>query len=339
MAKAHPKPLEPVSGGIGMKDLSHLFVVPRLCIQNANAISSNLTWGFPAMSAFIGLMQALERKSDKEDINVLFDGIGVVCHHHEAQVAKGGYVHTFNLTRNPVDKTGKTAAIVEEGRIHLDISLVFGVRGAALSGSTEDIQDVADQLTHLLHSMRVAGGVVVPPMPGKSVPRPYIVTLPEDSGEQYDAFQSLRRRFMPGFALVLRDDLLKSHFQEMTATNPNATLLDAWLDLSRLNMECEETEGKVEWHARKPTGWQVPIPIGYSALSDLYEPGTVSNARDSSTQFRFVESLYSIGQWISPHRLKHPRELLWYVENDLDQGVYRVQNVNELQHHHEEQES
>jgi len=34
--------------------LNHLLVLPRLRIQNANAISSPMTWGFPAMSAFIG---------------------------------------------------------------------------------------------------------------------------------------------------------------------------------------------------------------------------------------------------------------------------------------------
>lgn len=44
----------PVSNG--------LLIIPHLRVQNANAISSPLTWGFPAISAFIGLMQAVERK-------------------------------------------------------------------------------------------------------------------------------------------------------------------------------------------------------------------------------------------------------------------------------------
>ncbi|MCH8531615.1 MAG: type I-F CRISPR-associated protein Csy2 [Saccharospirillum sp.] len=321
-----------------MTDLSNLLVIPRLRVQNANTISSNLTWGFPAMSAFVGIMQALERKAIAAGINVLFDGIGVVCHHHEAQVSRGGFVRTFNLTRNPVDKTGKTSAIVEEGRIHLDISLAFGIRGADLSGSKEDKQQVAESLNQILQTMRIAGGVIVPPMPGTRAPSPYISKIPEDSAEQYKDFLSLRRRLMPGFALVLRDDLLQSHFQSMAAQDPEVTQLDAWLDLSRLNMECEEDKGEVEWQIRMQPGWLVPIPVGYSKLSELYKPGVVANARDATTPFRFVESLYSIGQWISPHRLKHPSELLWYVENDLDQGMYRLQNVNEQQNHHEVQE-
>ena len=33
-----------------------VLVLPRIRVQNANAISSPLTWGFPAVSAFTGLI-------------------------------------------------------------------------------------------------------------------------------------------------------------------------------------------------------------------------------------------------------------------------------------------
>lgn len=322
-----------------MDELSTLFVVPHLCIQNANAISSNLTWGFPAMSAFVGVMQALERKADEAGIGVGFEGVGVICHHHDAQVSGKGFTRAFNLTRNPVDKTGKTASIVEEGRIHLDISLVFAIYGSDWEQNEAERAAVAEQLTELLHCMRIAGGSIVPPLPGRTQPKPWMVRVPDDPEEQYKQFLSIRRRLMPGFALVLRDELLQSHYTEMSKQDPAASRLDAWLDLSRLNMRSQTLEdGKVEWSARRPPGWIVPIPVGYVALSELHEPGTVANSRDATTPFRFVESLYSIGQWVSPHRLKHPRDLLWYVDNDLEQGQYRLRNDYHLQHHLEEQE-
>ena len=44
-------------------EFTHLLVLPRLRVQNANAISSPLPHGFPAMTAFLGLMWALERKT------------------------------------------------------------------------------------------------------------------------------------------------------------------------------------------------------------------------------------------------------------------------------------
>lgn len=103
-----------------------LLVFPHLRIQNANAISSPLTHGFPSITAFTGLMWALERNLAKAKVPLRLHGVGVICHHHQEQTTQG-YVRSFNLTRNPVDKDGSTAAIVEEGRIHLDISLVFSV--------------------------------------------------------------------------------------------------------------------------------------------------------------------------------------------------------------------
>ncbi|WP_239894175.1 type I-F CRISPR-associated protein Csy2 [Laribacter hongkongensis] len=41
---------------------------------------------------------------------------------------------------------------------------------------------------------------------------------------------------------------------------------------------------------------------------------------------RFVESLYSLGQWLSPHRLHDVRQLLWYPTHDPASGVYRCRN-------------
>ena len=44
-------------------EFTHLLVLPHLKVHNANAVSSPLTHGFPSMTAFLGLMWALERKT------------------------------------------------------------------------------------------------------------------------------------------------------------------------------------------------------------------------------------------------------------------------------------
>lgn len=305
-----------------------LLVLPHLRIQNANAISSPMTWGFPAMSAFIGFMHALIRRLP-ESLELEFSGIGVICHDYEAQTHQG-YVNTFHLTRNPVGKDGKTAAIVEEGRMHLEVTLVLGVDGKSIHDA-----DTAQTVMDIVASMRVAGGSVMPPLPGKRRDKPELIVLGDDAEDRHKAFRKLKRRWLPGFALVLRDDLLQQHHQERLMEQPNATLLDSWLDLARLNWECgqtvtEGTDGKakteVEWRVRKKPGWLVPLPVGYGALTEVSEPGDVASARDDTTPFCFVESLYSIGQWISPHRLNTWQDLLWYVDNDLEQGLYRLNN-------------
>ena len=39
-----------------------LLILPRLQVQNANAVSGPLTWGFPAPTAFTGFAHALDRR-------------------------------------------------------------------------------------------------------------------------------------------------------------------------------------------------------------------------------------------------------------------------------------
>lgn len=313
-----------------MSEVKNLLVLPRLRVQNANAISSPMTWGFPAMSAFVGLMHALERKLADSSLPVSLGRVGVICHDFEAQATEGGYIRGFHLTRNPVDKSGGTAAIVEEGRVHLDITLIFSMDSAATESEHEDI---AHQIGEIVAGMRIAGGSVIP---NRAVPshkqRPQWVTLDDDEEKRQKQFARLKRRWLPGFALTLRDDYLIEHHQTLQQQNPEASLMDAWLDLSRLNHYCAlENEGesneKSVWQVQRPyRGWLVPIPVGYGAISDLFNPGEVANARDAKTPFRFVESLYSIGEWVSPHRMKQPEDLLWYVDNDEEAGLYRLNN-------------
>ena len=318
-------------------DIQGLLVLPRLRIQNANAISSPLTHGFPSMTAFLGLMWALDRKLAAAGIPLVPVKVGVVCHGYEEQV-QHGYVDTFHLTRNPVDKNGDTAAIVEEGRIHLDITLVLQVDGGdpadpaniLLHGDDAQRRQLAGSVHELVSSMRVAGGSVLPtqPAPGKLL-APQLLLWPEEPEERVRAFRRLRRQLLPGFTLVSREDLLRERIELQREQGGEISRLSAWLDLSRFNYRSETDEHKqVTWqHDRPPgAGWLVPIPVGYGALSPLHEGGQVLNARDNKTPFRFVESLYSLGQWISPHRLHMPGDLLWYAESSPDRGSYRCCN-------------
>lgn len=309
-----------------------LLILPRLRIQNANAISSPLTHGFPSMTAFLGLMWALERKLCADGIGMAFNSVGVICHDFDEQVTEGGYTKAFRLTRNPVDKDGSTAAIVEEGRVHLDLTLILGVSSETVLEEAEARQTLANTVVETLASMRVAGGSIVPARGTAASQRAELIRLAEDPAEARKQFRRLRRRWLPGFALVCRDDLLAQRLASLRATEPTATALDALLDLSRINWRPEpgassDTERKVvEWKPEPRAGWVVPIPVGYGALSVIHPAGSVKNARDTHTDFRFVESLYSIGQWISPHRLVSVRELLWYGHSDVEGGLYRCRN-------------
>ncbi len=317
-------------------NFEHLLIVPRLRVQNANAISSPLTHGFPSITAFIGLMWALERKTRAAGLDLHFKAVGVVCHAQQEQITESGFVKAFRLTRNPIRKDGGTAAIVEEGRIHLDISLVFAVQSktlstAALSNDAAPDQ-IAAQVGDLIAQMRIAGGSVISPVVASHRRKPHVVAMTGTEQDQAQLFLRAKLHLLPGFALVSRDDLLDERHRALVAENPASTRLDAWLSLSRINWRYEDgsesgAAPKAQWqHDRKGLGWIVPIPVGYGALSGPHPAGSVANARDGDTPFCFVESLYSVGQWLSPHRLQSPQHLLWYADSQPDEGLYCCRN-------------
>jgi len=261
----------------------------------------------------------------------------VVCHDHEEQVTESNFVKSFRLTRNPIQRFAErtlikkdgatgTPSIVEEGRIHLDLSLVLAVY-------TEDWNEEAQRrdlkLIHeLLQDMRIAGGSLLPPIfPQNYKHRPWIADFTNDEDND---FHKLKTRLLPGSALVARDDLVEQRLEQLRKTDPDATPLDAWLSHSRINWhyDVKANNGNGAWQSdhRKGSGWIVPIPVGYGALGKLHAPGTVANTRDTTTPFRFVESLYSMGEWIGPHRLRSAQELLWYADSKPEEGLYRCRN-------------
>lgn len=355
-----------------MKDeLQAVVVIPHLWVQNANAIASPMTYGFPAMTAFTGAVHAIERKLKEAGVAVGLKGVGVVCHSAEPQTNReSGYVTRFNLTRNPLAKdkedenTGKralevnpdgslkTPSLVEEGRMHLDVSLVIGIEsGCPISRHEQRV--LAHRIEEQLRAMRLAGGSVLP-HPVKVLRKPARLTPVPGGGDEArtTAFRKLARSLLPGFALVGRHALLAEHLAAMRAQDSKANALDALLDLCALHWAPEPLEDdpdpdadlggvtgaiaatadtattKTPWHAtRRKPGWLVPIPVGYAAISELYPPGVVKRARDPAVPFRFVESVLSLGEWKSPHRLSGLDELLWHYDANPDGGLYLVRTV------------
>jgi CRISPR-associated protein Csy2 len=317
----------------------HALLIMRLNVQNANAVSSPLTWGFPPPSAFTGFVHALslrlqkEREKDPElaDIEGLtLDGVGIVSHRFEPQTSTpaGKRTQVFALTRNPLTKEGTTAAIVEEGRAHLEVSLIIGVYGGgdfdfSLQANAEWF---ANRVYQAACAMRLAGGSIFAVPSYANRPAAILTCWPEYSKDMEDVTRKLRPRLLPSFALMSRDDLLQSHLASLQQTQTDATALDALLDLSRLNIDCTQDEhnpDKGHWQIRKKQGWLVPLPVGYATISELYPAGTVKNARDPKTPFCFVESVLSLGEWRSPHRINNLSHLLWFHSAEPESGLYR----------------
>jgi CRISPR-associated protein Csy2 len=315
-----------------------LIVLPRLRVQNANCISAPLTWGFPAVTAFAGLMVALERRLGKES-GVHFRRFGVVCHGFEPQVTRNKYFTTFNLTRNPLDHDGGTPGIVEEGRAHLELSLTFSVsydEEKYLDAESEHA--LAKRVLQEMYSLRIAGGsLLVPTVPLSQRHQPKLVRLADPQWDK--RWRQIKLGLLPGYALVMRNDLLTAT-HKLDESAPSKSRLHEFVRLSGrasnfvLEQEPPETSqdtgsekavvGKWEFESRK--GWIVPIPIGYAAIGQLEMPGIVANARDRTVPFRFVETIYSMGQWISPHRVQDLDHILWEAERPTEDGLYICRN-------------
>ncbi len=89
--------------------MKEILLSPNLTIHNANALSSPYTIGFPAMTAWLGFMHALERKLKTTEFSeVKFSGIIVSCLdiHLQTYKGRGDYVSSIIGTSNPLDKSG-----------------------------------------------------------------------------------------------------------------------------------------------------------------------------------------------------------------------------------------
>lgn len=302
-----------------MEELSALAILPHIRIQNANIISSPLTWGFPAITNFLGAVHRIFRENE---FSLKAASVGIICHSFKPVTSRGSGTFTqhLHLAKLPAGKDGNAASRIDEGRGHLEISLVLG-----MAGELEDEKEgpkLANKINEYMQSMRIAGGSILPSF-GPHKPSWHI--LPDNLAEQSEFFRKFRYSLLPGFALLERRDKLLEHLEGMRKYRPEARSLDALLDICRINWEVmpdPENREKGIWTMREREGWLVPIPAGFRAISPLYEAGRVRNTRDYTTPFRFVESIYTLGEWKSPHRLKSIRELMWQYEFDKDKGLY-----------------
>lgn len=301
--------------------MKSLLLLKHLKVENANAISG-LTYGFPAISHFLGFTHLLSRRL-QQHCRLSLAGCAVISHQVQLQSHRLGNrgEQVFSLTRNPLTKEGSTAPFNEEGKVHLDISLLIECEFTAddLPGNDSplDAQHTLEQwVMTQIATMRLAGGIIT--QIGKVC-----------WSEQLDSL-SLRKLAMgllPGYALICRNEVLSAHHEarcQQDDTQPE--LLDSLLDFVTLTSQSVTEGTSVVWqYQSKPdSGFWVPLAVGYQAISPLYPPGTVTAARDSTTPFCFAEAIYTLGQWISPHRINNLAEIFWHYHQQDD--LYLCEN-------------
>lgn len=296
----------------------NILLIPRIEIQNANALSSPYTIGFPAMTAWLGAVHALQRKLNAAGFeNLVFSSAAIACHRFDLQTYKGqgDYIASIIGTGNPLDKTGSRPSFIEEARCHLTVSLVIEYHGLGDELSLEDVEDdFKIALPQQLHTLKLAGGDIL------SFDPPELKLIDDEK-----AHQQLMRQLMPSHLLIERRELMQQAMAE--AENPDA--ITALLDYLTVHHNSEEKDGEkegekiVEWTAkRKTAGWIVPIATGFHGISDL---GQAQHQRDPDTPHRFAESIVTLGEFIMPYRIKRLEEMLWHTHADLENNLYLCQ--------------
>ena len=294
--------------------MRHFLLIPHLKLHNANAMSSPYTIGFPAMTAWLGAVHALQRKLNQQDCDLNLSKVAVSCHDFNLQTYKGrgDFVHSIVGTANPLDKHGNRSALLEEARCHLDVSLLIEVE----SLTNKKREHLLEIVQGIVASMKFASGDVL------SVKKSSVLDFDEDE-DQEKQLRPILNKLMLGHVLIERRDLVLTSMQE------GKDALDSVLDYLKVtHSSTQEEEGKVTWTSkRKAQGWLVPIAVGFQGISGL---GQAKNQRDANTPQRFAESVLTLGEFVMPFRIESIDQLLWQYHIDLENDLYLCQNLTTL---------
>jgi CRISPR-associated protein Csy2 len=326
--------------------MRQFLLLKRLQIENANAVAG-LTWGFPAISHFLGFTHALDRKLRKTDLSCpeVFGGCAIICHRHQHLTKRDNYkAHHFCLTRNPLTKEGKTAPFNEEGRMHLEISLLVEMKLSTErfyeALNREDILDEQQQDSEFIRA--IEGALVTSRLAGGRCINYQQVTIVSATGTEDKIDQTLKRMLfglLPGFAIIDRSELLQQHSDHLMPRN-DISAIEAWMDFGALRyqwVEGDAHDGKLEkddqtgeWQrvSLPETGWFVPLMLGYQPIAELQAAGAINGSRDPDCPLCPVEAVYGVGQWLAPMRVAHVDELLWRYSHD--ENGYHFQNISKV---------
>lgn len=289
-------------------------LIPKLKIHNANAMSSAYTVGFPAMTAWLGAMHALERNIRSNGYAIRLSALGVsshACHVQLYSEAKTGKKLLIG-TANPLKKSKKTGEFerppfIEEARCNLLVSLLMEIKGFNPDEEKEFLSCTATELSR----MKIAGGDIENDILHRHESN-QIKILTADFADEKDIAR-LKRSLMPGYVLRERCDLLAGADDSLDELLEN---LAVCCTLER------DDKGKIvgrQYKKVKNNGWIVPIMTGYR---DLTGACRVANQRSYDYEHHFVEPLVTAGEFVMPHTCQTVEEFMWHYDYDKGNGIY-----------------
>lgn len=295
--------------------MTSYILLEKIKVEDANCIAG-FTYGFPAITGFLGFTHVLSRKFNTE-FGIEIVGCAIFSHDFSLHINEQYNVRFIQSKRPPVMLQGqkyraeanKTPPIIEEGKMDLTVSLLLQCK-QVLSGTDEQKIIYKNSLKKWVYQARLAGG---------SIPNIKNISFWTEESD----INKLKRKLLPSFVLLDATSALKKHVEQSKSDDLNYDLLDLWTDFFAYKAESaiSEDHQTVQWLRKdKPNlrGWFVPLMIGFKGISPLYNGQDVEHHRDPQYPFRFVESVHSIGEWRSTHRIQSLSDLIWtyHVEDE-----------------------
>jgi CRISPR-associated protein Csy2 len=239
--------------------MSQYLLIERIKVQNANA-ASGFTWGFPAITHFLGFIHNLNRKLKKDFASngLSVGGCAVIAHssHSNMFETENGLLFSQHRSVNYLEstKTGdahKAPSVIEEAKMNMTVSLLIPVEGYL--GGLQDL--LIAFIKNACQVQRLAGGTVL------SVANVDIIDLAKD-----EQLKRVRRKLLPGFVLQDRSSYLAEHFAKLKESNAKAELLDAWFDFIALKQVARPACELLDKYLAKQAEKSEPL----SLLNDIW---------------------------------------------------------------------
>jgi len=224
--------------------MSQYLLINRIQVQDANAVAG-FTWGFPAITHFLGYVHNLSRKmANKESFkHIQLSGCVVISHSQQVHTyAFNQFIQNrttaFQYKEQTKYKVG-TPPVIEEGKMDMNVSLLIACEGD-IGGDRKE--EFIEWLTTSCQLQRLAGGTIL---------KIGAIDLYSIDDEKNNNLRTLTRQLLPGFVLLDRSAYLEKHFKALQEQNADAELLDAWMDFIVLKQKARPVYDLINRHLKK----------------------------------------------------------------------------------------
>lgn len=307
-------------------------LIKELDIENANAQSGSLIYGSPSILAIKGSFHSLSRKiaadSELAGLDISLQGVLIASHKCEVLAQRVNIFKDYTFSQRkavpntPSDYTklmaGKPPSIIQQAYCHTTMSFVVEVFSNRELTNNEK-EGLVNKTHRLIQQQPMAAGSVRSFRSNENKVR-YIET--EDLSSV--AFEMKQAYVMMDASAELQDIINER-------CDDNFSSLDVLIDMCSLHhTPTVESDNDVSWKTssiKRGRGFLSPITTGYIGISPLYDAGVMQNSRAPNLQNQYVESVYGLGRWVLPHKLRIDEELesaFWRYHHNPDCSLYMV---------------